>query len=202
MRPGATNRGRAGDQSRSFGGGAPDLRGVRPRSRPPSVSRSQRGQALPLLLGAWALLLLVVVGVFQLGRAHVASGRAQALADLAAISAARSLIGAPVPMGSRSDLERDAGSAAAEALDGTGGDLGDLQIADASGVPWAVDVEVAVAGPLGTRATAVARAGPAGGVVAPAGDSDRVGVAAEATRGRSSIAMESRCARQSLRRSI
>src|SRR5690242_9149858 len=53
--------------------------------------RDDRGQALVLLVGAVALLLLFVGVLGALGRALAGRGRLQRAADLAAVSAARSM---------------------------------------------------------------------------------------------------------------
>lgn len=131
---------------------------------------TERGQALPLVLAAWAILLTVVFVFFQLGRAHLAAARAQTLADLAAVSAARTLPGVTVPL-ARSDAHAArVRSAAADALGGSGSQLRDVTLVVSSGVPIAVDVEVRIPGPMGTTASAVARAGPALTSVVSQGD--------------------------------
>lgn len=135
------------------------------------MRRGQRGQALPLVLAVWAILLAVVFGAFQLGRAHLVAARAQTLADLAAISAARSLLGSHVPVGAGGRLEAATRGAAVDALGGTGAQLRSVRVVGRTGVPLAVDVTVRIPGPLGTTATAVARAGPAlGSLGADPGD--------------------------------
>lgn len=122
---------------------------------------AERGQALPLVIAAWAVLLAVVFAVFQLGRAHLAAARAQTLADLAAISAARTLLGGPVPLTETDATASRARAAALDALGGSGSQLRNVGLVASTGVPLAVDVEVRIPGPMGMTATAVARAGPA-----------------------------------------
>ncbi len=146
-----------------------------------------RGQAHPLILGAWLVLLLAVVAVFALGRVHLAAARAQTVADLAAVSAARGLPAGPAADGVPERVRR----LAAEVTEGSGGRL--VQVSIPAHPAIAVDVRVEVAGPLGTRLTAVARAGLLPGRHPPA---PRSGRAAAATRGRSSIATVGRCVRR------
>ena len=125
-----------------------------------------RGQALPLILGAWLALLLAVVAVFALGRVHLAAARAQTVADLAAVSAARGLPAGPAADG----VPERVRSLAAQVTEGSGGRL--VQVSIPAHPAIAVDVRVEVAGPLGTRLTAVARAGLLPGA-APAGPTVR-----------------------------
>jgi hypothetical protein len=54
-------------------------------------SRAQRGQALPALVGAGAVLILAALALAAIGGAVTGKGRVQRAADLAALSAARSM---------------------------------------------------------------------------------------------------------------
>lgn len=121
-----------------------------------------RGQALPLVLGAWLLLALGLAAVFALGRVHLARVRAQAVADVAAASAAGALVGhAGTPGGALPDA---VGRSAELVVRRSGGRL--LGVSAPAWPPTAVQIRVDVPGPLGTRAGAVARAGvvPAPGI--------------------------------------
>jgi hypothetical protein len=60
-------------------------------SRRPDVAASQRGQALPALLGAGLILILAALALAAIGGAATGRGRVQRAADLAALSAARSM---------------------------------------------------------------------------------------------------------------
>lgn len=125
-----------------------------------------RGQAIPLVVGAWLVLLLAVVAVFAVGRVHLAAARAQTVADLAAVSAARGLAAAPAADGVPDRVRR----LAAEVAEGSGGRL--VHVSTPGAPATAVDVRVEVDGPLGTRLSAVARAGLLPGA-APAGPMTR-----------------------------
>jgi hypothetical protein len=68
------------------------LLGLRAAAATPSdTSASQRGQALPALLGAGLLLILATLALAAIGGAATGKGRVQRAADLAALSAARSM---------------------------------------------------------------------------------------------------------------
>jgi hypothetical protein len=67
------------------------LLGLR-RARPPSDrDRTRRGQALPALLGAGLILILAALALAAIGGAATGQGRVQRAADLAALSAVRSM---------------------------------------------------------------------------------------------------------------
>jgi Transglycosylase SLT domain/D-alanyl-D-alanine carboxypeptidase len=130
------------------------------------VRRGQEGQALPLLLVTAGLLMAGAVALFALGRAHVAVVRAQTVADVAAVSAARELrarlggmaadpAGAASAPAWRARLAAVASAAAGPA----GARLESLAFPDrAAWPPATVEVVVSVPAPRGMRARAVARA--------------------------------------------
>jgi hypothetical protein len=60
-------------------------------SRRPDIGPSRRGQALPALLGAGLILILAALALAAIGGAATGRGRVQRAADLAALSAARSM---------------------------------------------------------------------------------------------------------------
>jgi Transglycosylase SLT domain/D-alanyl-D-alanine carboxypeptidase/Putative Flp pilus-assembly TadE/G-like len=120
------------------------------------------GQAALPALALALLVLLGAVGVFALGRAHLAAARAQRAADLAAISSARALVASltrdlvATPDRSTSlAVARNAGEPSASAA---GGRIVAVRIPEGS-LPTSVEVDVAVPGPFGTIAHARARAG-------------------------------------------
>lgn len=125
-----------------------------------------RGQALPLVLGLWLLLAFGGAGVFALGRAHLATARAQTAADLAAASAARVLPGTAgaVPPSTTPPEVVDVASRVAES---SGGRLVSATVPEWP--PSAVDVVVEAPGPLGTTTRASARAALSYGAVAAGG---------------------------------
>lgn len=118
-----------------------------------------RGQAAVPVLAVGVLILLGAAAVGVLGAAHAAAARAQRAADLAALSAARELVArlgrGPGPAGAVAAAARAAAAPSAVSAGGR------VERVDAVGAwpPVAVDVEVAVPGPLGTVARARARAG-------------------------------------------
>ena len=63
----------------------------RPRHRARNVARARRGQALPALLGAGLILILAALALAAIGGAATGRGRVQRAADLAALSAVRSM---------------------------------------------------------------------------------------------------------------
>jgi hypothetical protein len=111
---------------------------------PGSSARGEAGQALPLALGAALVTLVVALALVAIGGAVSGAGRAQRMADLAALSAARSMRddlprllaparlagGAPNPshLGRASYLTR-AVAAAGEAAEHNGADAGRLRVA-------------------------------------------------------------------------
>ena len=108
-----------------------------------------------LAIGLGILLVAAAVGV--LGAAHAAAARAQRVADLAAMSGARTLVSARgrIPGPDPTTLRRRVVASAAVALS-PGGRLDWLQIPEPG---WSVEVEVRVPGPFGIPARARARAG-------------------------------------------
>ena len=130
------------------------------------MRRGQEGQALPLVLVTAGLLMAGAVALFALGRAHVAVVRAQTVADVAAVSAARELrarlgemaadpAGAASAPAWRARLAAVASAAAGPA----GARLESLAFPDGAAWPPAtVEVVVSVPAPRGMRARAVARA--------------------------------------------
>jgi len=133
------------------------------RRAPAGLVRS-RGQALPLVLGLAALLVVSAAVVFELARARLAVDRAQAAADTAAVSAARRLreLVAEAVVRRREPRPdwRPAMAAAAEpsaVIDGAR--IVDVRLGPGSAwPPTEVQVRVVVGGPLGTQARATARA--------------------------------------------
>jgi Transglycosylase SLT domain/D-alanyl-D-alanine carboxypeptidase/Putative Flp pilus-assembly TadE/G-like len=124
----------------------------------------QRGQALPLALALAFVVLLGAVALFVLGRAQLAAARAQTVADLAAISAARELrarLGEVAVDGARRrGVWRARLAAAADAAARpAGARVEGLALPDGAWPPTAVEVTVSSPGPRGTRARAIARAG-------------------------------------------
>lgn len=140
--------------------------------------RGQSGQALPLALAVVLLLLAGIAGLVALGRAHVAAARAQTVADLAALSAARELrarLGevAAAPPGAGARLRAALEAAAADAARPAGARIVGLRLPDGAWPPTAVEVVVAEPAAVGREVIALARAGLA--VTAPAAVEARVG---------------------------
>jgi Transglycosylase SLT domain/D-alanyl-D-alanine carboxypeptidase len=67
------------------------LLGLRGGDREPSKPGARRGQALPALLGAGLILILAAMALAAIGGAATGRGRVQRAADLAALSAVRSM---------------------------------------------------------------------------------------------------------------
>ncbi len=122
----------------------------------------ESGQAALPTLALAVLVLFGAFGVFALGRAHLAAARAQRVADLAAISAARALVASltrdlastPDPQAAMA-LARAAAEPSAAAA---GAQIVAARIPDGP-LPTSVEIDVAVPGPFGTAAHARARAG-------------------------------------------
>ena len=131
------------------------------------MRRGQQGQALPLVLAVAGLVMAGAFALFAIGRAHVAVVRAQTVADVAAVSAARELrarLGevAADPAGAASAPAWQARLAvvAEAAARPAGARLESIDFPDgAAWPPASVQVEVSVPAPRGLRARAVARAG-------------------------------------------
>ena len=124
----------------------------------------QRGQALPLVLVVAALVLAGGLALFALGRAHLAVARAQAAADVAAISAARELRAriaevAREPVAAPARWRARLAGVAAAAAGPAGARVEALSFPDGGWPPTSVQVVVSAPGPRGLRARAVARAG-------------------------------------------
>lgn len=125
---------------------------------------AQRGQALPAVLALAGLVLAGAIALFALGRAQVAAVRAQTVADVAAISAARELrarldeAAAAGPAGA-GDLRARLAAVAAAAAAPARARVERLEFPDAAWPPTAVQLVVSVAAPRDLRARAVARAG-------------------------------------------
>src|SRR5206468_5420461 len=62
-----------------------------PGGESPGGHRARRGQALPALLGAGLILILAALALTAIGGAATGRGRVQRAADLAALSAVRSM---------------------------------------------------------------------------------------------------------------
>lgn len=83
---------RAGGRASAMAEGvARRLLGLRRPVRTTGIARPNAGQALPALLGAGLVLILVALALAAIGGAATGRGRAQRAADLAALSAARSM---------------------------------------------------------------------------------------------------------------
>ncbi|HTI35734.1 MAG TPA: transglycosylase SLT domain-containing protein [Miltoncostaea sp.] len=131
------------------------------------MRRGEKGQALPLVLAVAGLVMAGAFVLFAIGRANVAVVRAQTVADVAAVSAARELrarLGevAADPAGAASaPVWRARLAAVAEAAARpAGARLESIDFPDgAAWPPTSVQVEVSVPAPRGLRARAVARAG-------------------------------------------
>jgi Transglycosylase SLT domain/D-alanyl-D-alanine carboxypeptidase len=81
-----------GRVSEVAGRAARRLLGLGPARSAPAARRvNQRGQALPALLGAGLILILAALALAAIGGAATGKGRVQRAADLAALSAARSM---------------------------------------------------------------------------------------------------------------
>ena len=129
-----------------------------------STRDGQRGQALPLVALAGAILLIGGVAAFWVGVAHAAMARAQTVADLTALSSGRRLRELLPAIVADTTRTRRAWRAEVRAVA--------ADIARANGVrlerfswpegerwpPTTVQVTVAAAGPVGTQVRAVARA--------------------------------------------
>ena len=97
--PGALASRRVIAGARAGGGFADVARGIarrllglgRSNGEPLSRQRARRGQALPALLGAGLILILAAVVLAAIGGAATGRGRVQRAADLAALSAVRSM---------------------------------------------------------------------------------------------------------------
>ena len=141
------------------------------------MRRGQQGQALPLVLVTAAVVLAGAVALFAISRAHVAVVRAQTVADVAAVSAARELrarLGevAADPAGPASSpaWRVRLGAVADAAARPAGARVESVAFpAPASWPPTAVQVEVSLPAPRGMRARAVARAGLLASAAMPAG---------------------------------
>ena len=179
---GAERRGPGrGGGRRGAGPGVPARRRrparARPRRRAHPVRRGQDGQALPLVLVTAALVMAGAVALFALGRAHVAVVRAQTVADVAAVSAARELrarlgevAADPAGPASAPAWRRRLTAVADAAARPAGARVESLAFPDgAAWPPTAVQVEVSVAAPRGMRARAAARAGLLASASMPAG---------------------------------
>ena len=136
-----------------------------------------RGGAMPLALAMALLVLLGSVAIGTIGRVHLAKARAQTGADLAALSAARELrvaLGSALPEDG-ADRVRLQARIAGVARTAAGSRGGRVVALDLPGGPWppaAVQVTVALPGPMGSTVTATARAGltaPATGVAGGVG---------------------------------
>lgn len=119
------------------------------RFRRQSLADDERGAATVLAALMVAALVTVTVGGLLIGSAVVARHRAQSAADLAALAAA-----ARVPAG--------AVTACAEALAVATSVHADVRSCEIEQLNVVVTVAVGVSGPIGTEASAAARAGPAG----------------------------------------
>jgi Transglycosylase SLT domain/D-alanyl-D-alanine carboxypeptidase/Putative Flp pilus-assembly TadE/G-like len=128
------------------------------------MRRHERGQALPLVVLVGMAILLGGLGVFWLGRAHVAKARAQTAADLAAISAGRRLREVLPQMLAGPEARADewrgrVEKTAAEYARRNGATV--LRVTWPEGSRWpptTVQVTVAAPGPAGTMVLAAARA--------------------------------------------
>ncbi len=122
-----------------------------------------RGAAMPLALGMALLVLLGSVAIGTIGRVHLAKARAQTGADLAALSAASELRAALAgPFDPREGPERvraRLAGAARAAAGSRGARVVAMELPGGAWPPAAVQVTVALPGPMGSTVTATARAG-------------------------------------------
>ena len=130
--------------------------------QPSSVGRlgGQEGQALPAALGLAVLCIALALGLFQLGRAHLAAAQAQTAADLAALTATRG--------GGAADIATTRTRAARVAA-ATGARLESLRFTTGSSGERRPVVVVRATGPLGiaVRARAVGGSGAVAGAAHP-----------------------------------
>jgi hypothetical protein len=145
LEPGGDASRRAERAARALVGGSESgrrLRGSTPIAAPPPLA-SERGQALPLVLGAAVAVIVTALLLAALGGAVTGMGRVQRAADLTALSAARSMrddldrllapprlgSGAPNPAHLTKDLYlARAAAAAREAAEANGVDPGRVRI--------------------------------------------------------------------------
>ncbi len=90
LEPGGESGRRAGRLAAALLGGGPPAVG-RSSGPPPIQIRAERAQALPAVLGISILIVALALILVAIGGAAIAKGRLQRSADLAAISAARSM---------------------------------------------------------------------------------------------------------------
>jgi hypothetical protein len=118
---------------------------------------------MPLALAVALLVLMGSVAIGTLGRVHLAKARAQTGADLAALSAASELRSAlaepPGPAGAdEARLRARVAGAARTAAGSRGGRVVAMELPGGAWPPAAVQVTVALQGPMGSTVTATARA--------------------------------------------
>lgn len=135
--------------------------------------RDERGQAMPLVIAAIAVVVAVLGGVFALAATRVAAGGARLAADLAAMSAGRALLDAlpsafADPWGLRNRLQDLTREAAQKAARGTGAQVVTVRLLAGDPVPTEVEVRVRRPAPMGLSVTATARAGIAAAAGMPA----------------------------------
>jgi hypothetical protein len=118
---------------------------------------------MPLALAVALLVLMGSVAIGTLGRVHLAKARAQTGADLAAVSAAgelrSALVEPPGPAGAdRARLRARVAGAARTAAGSRGVRVVAMELPGGAWPPAAVQVTVALGGPMGSTVTATARA--------------------------------------------
>jgi hypothetical protein len=126
--------------------------------------QGDRGQAMPLVLGAMVIVVIAIAGVTVLAATRIAAGGVRVAADLAALSAGRALLDAlPSAMVDPWDVRRRllaaTGDAARASAEASGARVVDVQLVSDGPVPTGVQVRVRRPAPLGLSVTATARAG-------------------------------------------
>ncbi|MSO45097.1 MAG: hypothetical protein EXQ74_07340 [Thermoleophilia bacterium] len=126
--------------------------------------RDQRGQATPLVLAAAAIVVACALGIAVAGAVNVAVGGARLAADLAALSGGRALLDAlPAAVGDpwnlRARLTAAVQVAVRESAHGSGAQVEWIRLEGEGRIPFAVEVRVRRAAPMGLTVTATARAG-------------------------------------------
>lgn len=132
--------------------------------RAPCRLGGQRGQALPLVLAAAALVVSCTLGLAAMGAMHVARGGARLAADLAALSAGRALLDAlpdalADPWDIRGRLTQAVGDAARMSAVASGAQVSEVRLLSGDPVPTQVEVRVTRSAPMGLSVTATARVG-------------------------------------------
>ena len=128
------------------------------------TANGERGQAMPLVLAAVALVVAAMTGAVVLAATRIAQGGARVAADLAALSAGRAMLDAlPGAMVDPWDLRRRllavSDDAARRSATASGAHVVSVQLVPGGAVPTEVQVRVRRPAPMGLTVTATARAG-------------------------------------------